>query len=178
MRAGARSKVAIRPATRTTRLATGESGVRVRMAWPGVSRNTKIVSCLGATVCVSLWRSGAAIQPCDTAAACCYTACDTVRRALNTERNARGMGLGVTIQFCITTGGRRYGRRQPVTRRPGATIRRSTRHDTTSSARPGHSTRAAWAQCACSLGLGCAPCAPNPVSTQDTVLSHCLNQCS
>ena len=29
-----------------------------------------------------------------------------------------------------------------------------------------------------SLGSGCAPCAPNPVLTQCTVLSHCLGHCS
>ena len=68
------------------------------MAWPGVSRDTKIVSWLGATVCVSLWHSGAAIQRCDTI-------CDTVGRACNMARNASGMGLVIMIQFCIATGG-------------------------------------------------------------------------
>ena len=34
------------------------------------------------------------------------------------------------------------------------------------------------AACAGSLGLGCAPGAPNPVLTQCTVLSHCLGHCS
>ena len=54
----------------------------------------------------------------------------------------------------------------PATRRPGATIRRLVRHDMAPSARPGRSAR--------SLGLGCAHCAPNPVLTLCTVLSHCL----
>ena len=49
-----------------------------------------------------------------------------------------------------------------------ATIRSSVRHDTASCVRPEHSVRAAW-----SIG-----CAPNPVLTQDTVLSQCLNHCS
>ena len=44
--------------------------------------------------------------------------------------------------------------------------------------RPGRSVRSAWAQCARSLGLGCASCAPNPVLTSDTVFSHCLRHCS
>ena len=34
---------------------------QARMAWPGVSRDTKIVSWLGATVCVAIWRSKATI---------------------------------------------------------------------------------------------------------------------
>ena len=34
------------------------------------------------------------------------------------------------------------------------------------------------AQWARSLGSGCAPCAPNPVLTQCTVLSYCFGHCS
>ena len=41
-----------------------------------------------------------------------------------------------------------------------------------------HGVRTASAQCACSLGLGCAHCAPNPVLTQCTVYNHCLDHCS
>ena len=141
------------------------------MAWPMVSRDTKIVSWLGATVCVAIWRSRDAIQRCDMAAACCDTAYDMAGRMGDTER---GMGLGVTIQFCIATRGGntaggdlrhdtqapRYGALRPTTRLPARAV------------------RMAWAQCARSLGLGCASCAPNPVLTQDTVLSHCFNHYS
>ena len=149
-------------------LRQGASGPRTRMAWPGVSRDTKIVSCMGAIVCVSLWHNGAAIQSSDMA-------CVTAERVRNTARNACGMGLGITIQFCIGGGGGGGG---DDTTGGNLSIRRSTRHDTTSSALPGHSAHAAWAQCEHSLGLGCAPCAPNPVLTQDTVLSYCFNHCS
>ena len=55
-------------------------------------------------------------------------------------------------------------------------------HDTapvcTMTRRPARGVRSAWAQCVRRLGLGCAPCAPNPVLTQDTILSHCLDHCS
>ena len=59
------------------------------MAWPGVSRNTKIVSWLGETICVAIWRSKAAIQRCNTAAACCDMACDTAGQARDKARSAR-----------------------------------------------------------------------------------------
>ena len=41
-----------------------------------------------------------------------------------------------------------------------------------------HGLGAVRAQCAHSLGLGCASCAPNPVWTHCTVLSHCLDHYS
>ena len=61
----------------------------------------------------------------------------------------RGMGLGITIQFCIATRRRRYGRRRPATRRLSATIRLSTCHDTAPSTR-----------CARDLGIVCTQPGP------------------
>ena len=83
----------------TTGLRAGASGARSRMVWPGVSHDTKFVSWLGATVCVSIWRSKAAIQRWDTAAACCDTACYTVERARDTTRSARYKGLCCDTNF-------------------------------------------------------------------------------
>ena len=40
------------------------------------------------------------------------------------------------------------------------------------------SAHAGWAQCMRSLGHGCVHCALNPVLTQCTLLSHCLDHCS
>ena len=95
--AGARSRATIRPAMRTIQrcdMAGLRAAARARMAWPGVSLDTKIILWLGATVCVAIWRSRAAIQR-----------CDTVGRASDMASNARCVGLGVTIQFCIARGG-------------------------------------------------------------------------
>ena len=62
--------------------------------------------------------------------------------------------------------------------REGATTRSRVRHDTAQRA-PRHSVvRAAWAQWACNLGLGCAPSAPNPVLDSVHFFSHCLDHCS
>ena len=73
--------------------------------------------------------------------------------------------------FCIATGGLRYGAIAPACAwrhgRRGATIRHPVRHDTAPSA---------WR--ASGLGLGCAHCSPNLVLTQCTVYSHCLDHCS
>ena len=129
-----------------------------------MSRNTKIVSWLGATVCVAIWCSRAAIQRCDMAAACCDTACYTARRARDTAHIARSRSW-VAIQFlyCDGRGARdtaacardtasaRYD--TPATRlslatirRPGATIRPSTRHDTVPSALYAHGLGTVCAQ--------------------------------
>ena len=46
-------------------------------------------------------------------------------------------------------------------------------YDTAQHGQPGRSVRGLGAQ----VGPGCAPSAPNPVLTQCTVLSHCLEHC-
>ena len=143
------------------------------MAWPGVSRNTKILSWLGATVCVAIWHSRAAIQRCDMAAACCDTACYTARRAHDTTHIACVMSW-VAIQFLYCDGrgilytavcardmaSARYD--TPVRRQSlatiwcqGAMIRPSTRHDTALSALYAYGLGVVPSQ-----GLGCASCAP------------------
>ena len=133
---------------RVGRAARGESDARTRgerrarAAWQlGMSRDKNFISWLGATFWVAIQRETRQLVRCDTAL-CVH----------DTTSNAGGMGLGVTIQFYIAAGGRLYGRRRPMTRHPGATIRRpgatilrSTRHDTAPSARPGRSVRSAWA---------------------------------
>ena len=43
---------------------------------------------------------------------------------------------------------------------------------------PERGVREAWTQRACSQDPLGAPCAPNPILTQDTVLSHYLDHCS
>ena len=86
VRNGAGSKVAIRPATRTTRSACAR-GERCKSRY-----NSCIMA--GATFGVVIRRSKATIQRCDTAAA-----------RYDTAIIARGMGLGVKIQFGIATRG-------------------------------------------------------------------------
>ena len=58
-----------------------------RMAWPGLSRDTKIVSWLGAAVCVAIWRNKDAIKRCDMEVECCDTAYDTVGGAYDTAHD-------------------------------------------------------------------------------------------
>ena len=181
------------PATRPARPrhgwpARGACGSsRVPMAWPGVSCDTKIVSWLGATVCVAIWRSKAAVQCCDTAAACCDTACDTAGRVRDTARSACGRSW-VVIQFlyCEQRGARdtaacardtTSARCDTLATRPARprydALRATTR-------RPARGVRASWAQCSRSVRAGhvCVHCALDQVLTQCTIQSHCLNHCS
>ena len=151
-----------------------------RPGWWG-SRDTNNVSWLGG----SLVSQHNAQHGCDTApsaqrhgkrgAATC-----TVPRATRREARAR-----VVIQFLYRDRGARHSSATqrasahmcPTTRLGSANIRqgRGPRHGPTNARtrRPKCSVRAAWAQWACRLGLGCVPGAPNPVLTQCTVLSHC-----
>ena len=66
---------------------------------------------------------------------------------------------------------------------------RSTEHDATCDTASAHcntagggprhgAQRSAWEQCAQPGSLGCAPCVLDPVLTQCTILSHCLDHCS
>ena len=138
----------------------------------GESQYKKIISWLGATVCVAIWRSRAAIQRCDTA-------CETVGHACDTARSACG-GSWVTIHFLYHD--RRGARDTTMCACDTATTRRQ--------CAPRHSpVRAATRRCARDLGvvraqpvrsLGhvCVHCALDPVLTQCTVLSHCLDHCS
>ena len=90
--------------------------------------------------------------PGDTAAACCDTAIsDTLA-----TRPEKG---------CDTAGARP---------RHDA----SGRHDTAQRKACAWLGRYVLTVCAQPGFVGCAPCAPNPVLTQDTVLSHCLGHCS
>ena len=87
---------------------------------------------------------------------------------------------GPTIRLCVAALRQcaperscvhRHGRAWPATRL-------LVLHDTAQRAPRHGAVRAALALCACSLGSGCAPGAPNPVLTQCTVLSHCWGHCS
>ena len=97
----------------------------------------------------------------------------TTRTAAHaTQRAARAK---VAIQFLYHDRGARHSvATLRACTRVRATTRPSARHDTAPNARPGRSAHSVGAQ----LGSGCAPCAPNPVLTQCTVLSHCLGHYS
>ena len=151
---------------------------RARMAWPGVSRDTKIVLWLGATVCVAIWCSRPAMQRCDTAATCCDTTYDTAEGArcrswvaiqflYHGRRGARDTAACSRDTACDTTNARCD---TPTTRLVRPTTWPSARCDMALCARPRRSVR--------SLGHGCVHCAVDLVLTQCTVLSHCLKHCS
>ena len=137
-------------------------------------------------------RYGAAMCHDKTLGAATRMAASATRRAVHVQQR-----LGLRYKFCIVTRrGLRHdfvSRHSPTTRCPCATTRprygwaharygREGGHDTATvchdTTGPASSVRAAWTLCARSLGSGCAPCAPNPVLTQDTVLSHCWGHCS
>ena len=170
-----------RAMTQLTR-AQGRATAPARATWLVGSRDTNIVSWLGGGLVLRHNARHGAQRP-----ATCSTA-RTTRRAT---------GTCVAIQFCIVTGGEgreaatrcasgcvravtRQGtlatrlRGRPRHSRGRPTTRRRVCHDTAPSARYARRLGAVGAQ----LGSGCAPCAPNLVLTQDTILSHCLGHCS
>ena len=140
--------------------------MHAHMAWKGESRYKNCIVTVGDAATWPAILPGARM---------------THRNARDTARTAHDMGLNVTIQFCIATKGRQYGRRCPATRRPGSLIRLSTRHDTTPCAPRRGAVHMVWAQCSRSVRAtrvhGCVHCALDLVLTQCTVLSHYLDQC-
>ena len=101
------------------------------MVMPGVSRDTKIVSWLGATICVTIWRSRVAIQTCDTIAACYDTACDTVGRTRDTTRSARCRSCIATWFSMSRWGGCDMAGPDAATLRAKARVRAAIRQGTT-----------------------------------------------
>ena len=86
--------------------------------------------------------------------------CDTVRNSARRHAATRCTAQHVT---------------RTATRPVRAATRSGVRCDTASGAPLYGRPSAQWAR---SLGSGCAPCAPNPVLTQCTVLSYCFGHCS
>ena len=99
-------------------------------------------------------------------------------------RNGARQGSVLRYKVCIVTGGdgREAATRlcvaiQCATRPARPATLPASNHDTVGhrpTTRPGRSARGLCAQ----AGPRCSPGAPNPVLTQDTVLSHCLGHCS
>ena len=123
----------------------------------------------------------------------CDTAPNALRHGAGKMRHAwqHAVGTCVAIQFCIVTGGEG---REAATQHASVLVRAAIRQgtlatrprgrprydqgeacDTVPCALPG---RCAQAACTQPRSVGCAPSAPNPVLTQDTVLSYCFGHCS
>ena len=103
--------------------------------------------------------------------------CDTTQERCFTHGSALCMGLSVTIQFCITTGG---AIRQEATCDTAPKLHNKALYEPRNDASARHDTaqHTACVQPVRSLGHGCVHCALDPVLTQCTVLSHCLDHCS
>ena len=142
-------------------------------AWPGQgqSRYKNCIVVEGRSLCRNIAQQG-----CDT----------TLRHGRARARYGAQCACGmdwVAIQFCIVIGGKGNNartRRASAQRHDHDMAGHGLRHGAlcATARSPAHAVRATWAQCARSLGQGCAPCSPNPVFTQDTVLNHCLGHCS
>ena len=93
--------------------------------------------------------------------------------ALRHARQRARQGLNCDTIFCIVTEGRRHGVRHSARhglRHGQCALQHGQRGATTR--RPARGLDTMRAQ------LGFLRCSPNPVLTQDTVLSHCLDHCS
>ena len=68
--------------------------------------------------------------------------------------------------------------KEVATRHAVSATNRVCAHDQPIMRTAGRTTWALRAQCVLDLGSGCTHCAPNPVLTQCTIYSHCLDHCS